>query len=525
MMAQTLLDRAIAWVSPRLALDRRRARKALDALAYYEGAGRTRRSKHWRRHTTDANAAFRGQLADLRAISRDLARNNSHAARGIEAIANNVVGTGIVPKIEGRNATETKRLAEIVKAHAETREIDVEGRHDLYGLEKLVMRTVALSGECLVRRRPAFARDGLALPFQLQVLEPDYIDSLKDGPASDGNIVVQGVEFNRAGQRVAYWLFDEHPGNAIRGTVSSRRVLADSIIHLFRVDRPGQVRGVPWLAPCILCLQDLADYRNAQLMRQKIAACYSVFVTNTDVDDPAVGDKSGENPQLQETLEPGTIQYVPPGRDVKFTEPPSVGDYGIVIGQSLREVAVGLGITYECLTGDLAGVNFSSGRMGWLEMARNIDVWRWSMLIPGFCDGYGAWFLQATQIAYGIGQGARWTWTPPRREMIDPNTEIPALIRAIRGGLTSRSQVIREYGFDPLALYDEMERDNKEVDARGLMLDSDPRYVSAAGLTQARPAGTGFLETDEKPVGGRESGEPPQRQQGDPATWLRPVAG
>src|SRR5690349_11041073 len=115
-MTPTLIDRAVAWFSPRRAFERAKYRKGLEVLNYYEGAGRSSRGKAWRRNTSDANVAFRGQLTDLRAISHDLVRNNSYAARGIEAVTNNTVGTGIVPKLEGRNATETKRLNDLLKA-------------------------------------------------------------------------------------------------------------------------------------------------------------------------------------------------------------------------------------------------------------------------------------------------------------------------------------------------------------------------------------------------------------------------
>lgn len=51
--------------------------------------------------------------------------------------------------------------------------IDADGRFDGYGLQSLIARTVVESGAALVRKRPRFASDGLVVPLQLQVLEPD----------------------------------------------------------------------------------------------------------------------------------------------------------------------------------------------------------------------------------------------------------------------------------------------------------------------------------------------------------------
>ncbi len=103
-----LLDRAIGVVAPRLALQRVRNRVALELTQdylerhaqrfRYEGATAGRRAHGWYAASTDANVELMGSLTWLRNRSRDLIRNNPYAARSIEELAGNVVGTGIVPK-------------------------------------------------------------------------------------------------------------------------------------------------------------------------------------------------------------------------------------------------------------------------------------------------------------------------------------------------------------------------------------------------------------------------------------------
>ena len=48
---------------------------------------------------------------------------------------------------------------------------------------------------------------------------------------------------------MAYWLFSYHPGGVLilnpRGGIVSQPVAADQIMHVYRVLRPGQVRGCP----------------------------------------------------------------------------------------------------------------------------------------------------------------------------------------------------------------------------------------------------------------------------------------
>lgn len=502
-MTVNLLDRLIAGFDPAAGYRRARARARLHALstakAMFDGASVSRRTAGWRRVSTDANAeTIGGSLVRLRDVSRDLVRNNPYARRAVDAIMTNVVGPGIIPQFKGAGDAETKRLESLAVEHLDTRAIDAAGRHDLYGLQALIMRSVVESGEVLVRRRWRLMSDGLPLPFALQVLESDFLDSSVDGPLSGGNTAVQGIEFDKIGRRVAYWLFDEHPGGHGYKTPASKRVPAADVAHIYREDRPGQVRGVPWLAPVILRMHDFADYEDAQLMRQKIAAVFAAFITDPEGDSrPNIpGEITGANQSRVESLEPGIIERLAPGEDVTFSNPPGVEGYGEYARNQLRAMAAGLGVTYESMTGDLSEVNYSSGRLGWLEFQRSVNFWQADLIVGSFCRRVETWFIEAAQLAFGIAGPARADWTPPRREMIDPTREVPATIKAIRGGLMSPSDAVRERGKDPAVHFAELAADFKRFDALELILDCDPRRVSSAGLTQARPGGTEIPGSD-----------------------------
>src|SRR5690606_19294336 len=129
------------------------------------------------------------------------------------------------------------------------------------------------------------------------------------------------------GRRVAYWLYSHHPGAArtAKASFESRRVPAERVLHVYRLDRPGQVRGVPWLASAIARLKDLDDFEDAELMQQKVAACSGAFVTDVDGNSTPIG-KQVPNDDKLEKIEPGHIAYLPPGREIKFAQPPSVQD-------------------------------------------------------------------------------------------------------------------------------------------------------------------------------------------------------
>ena len=307
------LDRFALAISPSWGQSRLRARMIAQELArHYEAASMGRRTSNWTRAGTDANAAAGPSLASLRALARDLVRNNSWARNGLRVIANNTVGWGIMAKAVGGPSAATAMA--LWKAWSESpSECDADGRLTFAGIESLATRTTAESGEVLVRRRRRRPVDGLTIPLQLQVLEPDFIDTTKDGLVGDaGGPIIQGVEFDKLGRRVAYWLYENHPGSSLLGTLTSKRVPAEDIAHVFFSERPGQVRGVSWFAPAIVNLRDFDEFEDAQLMRQKIAACFAAFVTDIDGTGTAIGAQSAAD-ELIETIEPGgTCAASPP---------------------------------------------------------------------------------------------------------------------------------------------------------------------------------------------------------------------
>jgi lambda family phage portal protein len=487
-MELNLVDKIVSIFDPAAALGRARARAAMSIIRNYEGASKGRRTTNWFAPGTSAEAAVATSLQTLRNRSRDLVRNNPHANKAVRGIASNTIGTGIVAQFQN------SKIKDVWTRWAETTECDADGVDNYYGLQNLVMRCLVESGEVLIRKRKRPATRNLSVPVQLQVLEPDFLDVTKDVAfsSSTNSRIIQGIEFDSEGKRIAYWILPQHPGSRVSfesyANVSFR-VPADEIIHLYRRERAGQVRGIPWGSPCIIKLRDFDEYEDAQLVRQKIAACFVGFITDQEAPiDPSSTDKKA----ISERFEPGMLETLPPGKQIQLASPPGVGsDYAPYASQSLHTIAAGFGVPYEVLTGDYSQVNFSSGRMGWIEFHREIEQWRWNMFIPGFCQNTYNWFLEAAEVA-GIVQSNRYKlpgWTAPRREMIDPTKEIAAMKDAVRSGFMSLSESLRQQGYDPAEVLEEYRSDNQKLDELQLTLDSDPRKTNSSG--GAANAGTG----------------------------------
>ena len=470
----TWLDRAFLRWAPAAGYRRLRARAAAAtielSLRKYEGAAVGRRTQGWRTSSSSANAEIGPSLIKLRDRCRALVRDNPWAKKAVRHIASQTVGTGIVPRARGRDVEESDRAQELWARWGETTQVDPEGRCDFYGIQALCARAVAESGEVLVRRRRRRASDGLAVPLQLQVLESDHLDHARNEMRPNGNRVVQGVEFDRLGRRVAYWLFPDHPGDSwpLRASNASQRVPARDVLHVFLPERAGQVRGVPWGAACVLRLRDLDEYEDAQLMRQKIASCFAAFVHDLDGGMSEGLGEPGKTDVPIDQLEPGTIEYLPPGKGIEFARPPAVEGYEDFSRVTLRSVAAAFGVSYESLTGDLTRVNFSSGRMGWLTEQRDLGSWRKLYFVPGLCQGVWRWFGEAASLAGELERGMAATWTPPRREMIQPGAEVRAMREQIESGMLSLSEAIRQLGYDPRGLLRELGDDVESLAALGL---------------------------------------------------------
>lgn len=447
------IDSAISFLAPETGLRRVRARLATQALLGYEGATVGRRTAGWVTSGTSANAEVGPALVNLRARSRDLVRNNPYAARAIDELAGQTIGAGIQAQAKTLSDAENKRIDRTWQAWIE--ECDADGQLDFYGIQDLVTRTVLESGECLIRFRERFVSDGFRVPMQIQVVEPDFLDHSKT-ERTPGGYIIQGVEFDLVGRRVAYWLFDQHPGDVIStsrsGNHASRRQPADAIVHVYKKRRGHQVRGVPLLAPVMLALRDIDEYQDAERVRKKIEACLSLFVTPPEGQsgNPFGATETDEEGKRIEEFRPGMVVYGRPGEKAEFFAPTGAGGYGEYVKQNERTIATGIGLTYEQLTGDLSNVNYSSYRAGLLSFRNGVESFRWLCLTPMFLRPIRRRFIDAAFAAGEIEDTSYPTeWTPPAFGSVDPLKDAKAVELDLSTGRMTWPQAVKEYGFDP----------------------------------------------------------------------------
>ena len=478
-----ILDRTIGFFAPQAGLARAAARAQTQVLMNYDGATKGRRAYGWKAPGTSADAAAYGSRERLRQLSRDMVRNRPYAARARDVIVANVVGEGLQPNIRSDSENAKATAQDLLERHLLTNSIDAMGEYDVLEMQQICMAAVFTDGEVLLRRRlrsPVLDRH-LPLGYQVELLEVDCLDVTVQSWGE--NLVVEGVEYGPTGAIEAYHLFNEHPG-AVRNrrALQSTRVHWSDVIHIRRFDRPGQLRGVPWLAPVMMTLGELSDYQEAQVLKQKMSALLALAIKYAG--GSARPAKAGAG---LEELAPGAIVELPEGAEPFVVQPPTVDGYDEFMGRGLRTIAAGLGITYEAFTADLRGVNFSGGRMGRNDMDRLVRMWQRGLMIMQFGVGMERWFREGLALAGHAGLPFRMDWTPPRRILIDPTKEIPAMVDEIEAGLASRQGVQRELGRDPDRIRAERKQDDEQDAAAGLEAPAKRKGAPAADPPEGAP--------------------------------------
>ncbi len=453
----------------------------------YDGAAGGRR---WR-SGGEIPIPLASQLAARQSLAkraRYLVANNGFAAAGRSAWASALAGSGIAPQSAAEDAAARKTIHRAWTQFCE--ECDADGLSDFYGLQATLAERMVSDGECFA----AFIHDGDGR-LRIRLIDATQVDGSYHADLSGGSRIVAGVEFDEAGHRLAYHAYKQRPGLPIMTSVQLVRLPAEDVCHVFRVETPGQVRGISWFAPVLLRLADLDAAHDAQLMRQKVAALLAGFIVDPNGAGAGFDGKPDGGGNLEGGLEPGTLKTLLPGQDIRFSDPAAIGMESIeFLKITAREIAAGLGVPFESLTGDLSNVNYSSIRAGMVEFRRRAEAYQTNTLIRQFCRPVWRRWL-ATEILSGRLSAPgferdpeAWfavNWLPPRTDWVDPLKDVEAEILAMNAGLMSRRQAVAARGYDLEALDTEIARDRSDASALGLQFNNAPARPAKPTQQQA----------------------------------------
>jgi len=371
----------------------------------YDAAATTRHTEnHWLyADGRDADSLIRADLATLRNRARYEIRNNCYAKGIVETKANDIVGTGPRLQVLSDDPGFNRRVEDLFGLWAE--DCDIEGRLKFNEILRLVGSLQQdESGEAFVileNKRPRahwlnFRANRPDVSLRLRVVEPDRIAS---PGLFDRDNVRDGIEYDEDGRPARYYVLKAHPGSDridIVGAYEYNIVDANHVIHLYRQDRPGQSRGVPWITPAIPLFAQLRRFTLATVSAAETAANISATIES----DPTGAEWEDEIDVMDEVeIARNAMLTLPPGRRMNQFKPEQPSStYSDFKRELINEIARCLNMPFNVAAANSADYNYASGRLDWqiyFRFIRTVRAW----LEEHFLDRvFFAWLREAQLI-------------------------------------------------------------------------------------------------------------------------------
>ncbi|MEQ9616656.1 MAG: phage portal protein [Phycisphaerales bacterium] len=324
--------------------------------------------RHW--SFADGLSADAAASPDVRRILRNRARyetaNNAYAKGIVLTLANDSVGTG--PRLQLLTGDAE---ANVVIEREFARWTQVIGLPEKLRAMRMAR---AESGEifAILASNPELDSP---IALDVRLVEADQVTT----PTLDlhNDNAVDGIVFDSFGNPVEYHILKAHPGDTNAGGrlslgVDFDRVPADSVIHYFRADRPGQSRGVPDITPALPLFAQLRRYTLAVLGAAETAADFAGILYT---DAPASGEADAVEPMDAIELEARALLTMPGGwrmEQVKAEQPSTT--YAEFKHEILNEIARCLNMPFNVAAGNSSGYNFASGKLDHQVYFKSIRV-------------------------------------------------------------------------------------------------------------------------------------------------------
>lgn len=481
---------------------RKRSRGQVKALlSGFKGAN-DQNLADWVTLPLDISTILRNDLQKLRVRSRDLARNDDTAKRFLSLLKQNVLGhRGVILQAKNKltgasdldeiwNGEIEREWASFGKRRRRRGQFEAPsscGQMNLREIAWLTLLSRAVDGECFLQIFHGYPHNGHR--FAVRFLNPDLLESSYCTELSNGNRVEMGIEFDEFDRPVAYHFSEQHPNKKYTGSNRRRkRVPASQIIHIFRHEYVGQLRGIPDFTAIMHKAKMLNGVHEALVVGWRVAASKMGFFTASDP-ELAFGNDDDDEDTVERfkfnslDATPGSFEVIPQGLDLNTFDP----DYPSSTYESghkvfMQQLSNGLNVSSPTLSNNYEGVNYSSLRQALLE---DREGWRCvqAEMIDGFYqplfDEWYDWTVDVTR-RIDVPPAKRHIeptiiWQPRGWAWVDPYKEGQANALAIESNLKTRQAIIAETsGADFLETADALAEEKRILQERDL-------YSTAAG--------------------------------------------
>lgn len=398
--------------------------------------------RHWA--AADCLSAQQANSPQVRQILRDRSRyetaNNSYARGIVNTLANHVIGTGPRLQVLTTNPEVNRKIEQAFQRWA--RSIRLADK-----LRTLIVAEVQ-DGEAFAQfitnpRLPT------AVKFDLKPIEAEQVANPHGWQSDSRN--VDGITFDGAGNPVSYEILLSHPGDTY-GLPDSEAIEAASVVHLFRVDRAGQVRGVPQIMPALGLFATLRRYTEAVLGAAETAADFAAVLESTATAEHSADDI---DPWAAIEMEKRAMTTLPYGWKLgQFKAEQPTTTYPMFKKEIICEIARCLNMPYNIAAGISADYNYSSGRLDHQIYYSDIDIRRSRVEADALDRILSAWFDEAALIGGAIPDGLGavdeiphvWQWDAPAH--IDEEKEANAQTIRLSNGTSSFAAETSKNGDD-----------------------------------------------------------------------------
>lgn len=426
----------------------------------YEASSNGRRLGQWDAPALSPTQAVVTELDLLRKRARATIRNNPWVSRALTVDVASEIGTGITPRAVTLDQDFNKEMMEVYEDYVPF--ADASGFLSVYGIQALAIRTRKESGEAFIRIIRKRSDSSLPIPLQFQVLESDFCPLWLNKDIGDGNKIISGVEVNKYGKPVAYWIYPHHPDDGGVLFENLIRIPTKDMIHHFIPKRPGQLRGEPQGTQSAVRAYVYDKYDDAELGRKESRASFTGVVRRPDYGeadykfDPISGqpiEKDGKDVPIID-MEAGTFPNLLPGEDITLFDGDDAGKgYKDFQWHQMLGISAGWGVPYALVTGDYTQINDRIWRAIMNQYHREVEQVQDLYIIAQICRRMWneivnrAILVGAVKAPTGMTSNfshLRAVHRPQAWKHIHPVQDVQSKIMEIDAGLTSRQKTIDE---------------------------------------------------------------------------------
>ncbi len=407
--------------------------------------------KHWANADgLSPNAAIN---SEVRRVLRNRARyevaNNSYAKGIVLTLANDTIGTGPRLQMLTGDAEANARIEDAFEQWS--RAVDLPGK----------LRTMRMAraetGEAfaLLVNNPGVLSQ---VSLDLKLIEADQVCSplMRRGRSDE----IDGILLDQWGNPSAYRVLKRHPGdnNALRAPIDDLLAYdtlpAASVVHYYRADRPGQLRGIPDITPALPLFAQLRRYTLATIAAAETAANFAAVIYT---DAPANGEADPLEPMDEVELEQRLATVLPGGwklGQVHAEQPTTT--FGEFKREILNEIARCLNMPFNVAAGNSSGYNYASGRLDHQVYFKSIRVEQHQMQLAVLDRILKAWLNEAVLVEGLLPQSLRtialtlpehaWFWDGV--EHVDPAKEANAQATRLANHTTTLAAEFARQGRD-----------------------------------------------------------------------------